>query len=118
MSREPFLDLLPTKGWLSDYMEWTMGSEAPAAYHFFVGAAVLSAVIGRKVYFNKGYYKVYPTLQILIVGPTGRTRKTSSINLGLAMLRSFGDVNVISEKTTPEALLDSLQVLPPAGKAM
>jgi hypothetical protein len=89
-----------------------MGSEAPMPFHFFVGAAVVGACMGRRVWFDKGYYRIYPNMQILLVGPTGRVRKTSAINLGLAVLRKVG-VNIVSEKTTPEALVDALDSEPP-----
>jgi hypothetical protein len=109
---EPFDKFIPKEGWLRDYYEWTLGSEAPGAYHFFVGTATLGAAIGRGVFFNKGYYKVWPSLQVLLVGPTGRVRKTSAINLGLKLLGSLGDSNIIRDKTTPEALVDSLHHTP------
>lgn len=114
MSRphEAFEEHIPPRGWLARYIEWTMGSEAPAVYHFFVGATVLGASTGRGVWFNKGYYRVYPNMQVLLVGPTGRVRKTSAINLGVAILRKLGN-NIVSEKTTPEALVDSLDSEPP-----
>jgi len=76
-------------------------------YHFFVGTAVLGASMGRNVFFNKGYYKVYPNLQLMLVGPTGRVRKTSAINLGVSVLRKL-NLNIVSEKTTPEALVDAV----------
>ena len=112
MNREPFLEHVPPRGWLTKYVEWTMGSEAPAVYHFFVGAATLGAALGRNTWFNKGYYRLWPTLQVLLVGPTGRVRKTSAINLGVKLLIALGDINIVSNKTTPEALVESLHTPP------
>lgn len=106
--REPFSEHIPPTGWLRSYYEWTLGSEAPAPYHFFVGAAVLGAGLKRAVWFSKGYYRVWPCSQVLLIGPTGRVRKTSAINLGLKLLGALGDINIIRDKTTPEALVDSL----------
>jgi len=109
---EPFDQFIPQGGWLRAYYEWTIGSEAPGAYHFFIGAATLGSAIGRGVFFNKGYYRIWPCLQVLLVGPTGRVRKTSAINLGLKLMGSVGDSNIIRDKTTPEALVDSLHQAP------
>lgn len=106
--RDEFAALLPQQGWLADYIEWTIGSESPTPFHFFVGCSVLGASLGRNIYFSKGYYKIWPCLQVLIIGPTGRVRKTSAINLGIQLLSALGDCNVIRDKTTPEALVDSL----------
>jgi hypothetical protein len=107
---ESFEKLIPRGGWLREYYEWTLGSEAPAPYHFFVGCATLGAALGRNIWFNKGYYKIWPCLQVLLVGPTGRVRKTSAINLGLKLLGGLTDINVVRDKTTPEELIDSLQL--------
>jgi hypothetical protein len=114
---EPFLNLVPKQGWLRDYVNFTIGSEAPGAFHFMVGAAILGATLGRKVWFNKGYYRIYPTLQILIVAPTGKCRKSSSISIGIKTLQEFSkfpnrEVNIISDKVTPEALVTSLDYRP------
>src|SRR5437899_322009 len=111
-TREPFLEHVPKQGWLAEYIEWTMGSESPAPYHFFVGCAVLGSSMGRKVWFNMGYYKLYPNTQILLVGPTGAVKKTSAINLGLTLMRKV-KVKLIAAKTTPEALISELDSEPP-----
>src|SRR3989337_970443 len=100
--KEPFLDLVPKRGWLHEYLQYTLWSEAPAALHFFVACSVLGAVVGRKAWFSKGYYKVYPNHQIILVAPTGKCRKTSALNLGLGLLRSVEGLNIIADKITPE----------------
>jgi hypothetical protein len=84
-----------------------MGSEAPAVYHFFVAATVLGASFGRTVYVNKGYYKLYPSPKLLLVGPTGAVRKSSAINLGVKVLQKL-NVATTSKKTTPEGLIEDL----------
>lgn len=109
--QEPFLGLIPKQGWLADYIEYTMLSEAPAAFHFFTGCAVLGAAIGRKVWFAKGYYRVFPNHQIILVAPTGKCRKTSALNLGLKLLQQLDGLNILADKTTPEALTAELSTL-------
>src|SRR5215471_12651285 len=114
--RESFSDLVPRQGWLANYVEWTSGSEAPLVFHYFVGSATLGAALKRTAWFSKGYYRVYPNKQILIVGPTGKVRKTSAIQLGVKVLRGLKDINIISKKITPEAVIDALVDGPDADK--
>lgn len=104
---EPFMQLVPAGGWIKQYMDWTLRSEPPAAFHFFVATAIIGAVASRKVWIDKGYYKVYPAQHLILVAPTGKCRKTSALNLGVNLLRQVG-VDVLADKITPEALADAL----------
>src|SRR5262245_920050 len=108
---EPFLDLCPKGGWLHAYLEYTSWSEAPAAFHCFTGTAVLGAVLSRRAWLPKGYYKVFPNHQIILVAPTGKCRKTSALNLGLGLLREVEGTNIIADKITPEAFASELGYL-------
>jgi hypothetical protein len=108
--REPFLDICPKRGWLADYLSYTSWSEAPAVFHFFVGCTVLGAAIMRRAWFNKGYYSLYPSHRIILVAPTGKCRKTTALSLGIALLREL-DLNIISDKITPEALATALSAV-------
>lgn len=104
---EPFMDLVPQSGWLAEYMSYTLRSEPPAVFHFFVGAAVIGAVASRNVWVDKGYYKVYPDMHIILVAPTGKCRKTSALILGINRLKKLGHP-IIADKITPEALAEAL----------
>lgn len=118
LPHEPFMDIAPKKGWLDAYLKYTSWSEAPAAFHFFTGAAVLGTTMSRRAWFTKGYYKVYPNHQIILVAPTGKCRKTSALNLGLGLLRELEGVNVIADKITPEALAAELGQVTLGDKAL
>jgi len=86
---EPFLDLCPKNGWLHEYMSYTSWNEAPAPFHFFVGCAVFGAAMERRVYFNRGYYNLFPNIQLLLVAPTGRCRKSTATNIGVKILQQI-----------------------------
>jgi len=106
--RTEFDSLVPTTGWLHDYIDWTRRTEPPSAFHFFVGAAVIGALLGRNVSFNKGAYEVFPNLCVIIVAPSGRCRKTSACNLGIRLYNRAGGT-LLADKATPEALVDTLK---------
>lgn len=105
---EPFDKLLPPTGWLAKYMQYTRTAEGSSVFQFFTGITALGAALKRNVWMAKGHYQILPTLQILLVAPSGKARKTSTANIGIRVLRKLGNVNIIADKTTPEALIDSL----------
>ena len=106
---ENFDQLLPKSGWLARYMDYTRTAEGSSVFQFFVGVTILGAVLKRNIVMAKGHYQILPTLQILLVAPSGKARKTSTANIGIKILREMGHVNLIADKTTPEALLDALR---------
>lgn len=112
---EPFIsDVYPTTGWLGEYLQFTLGHEAPDIFHFWVGVSVLQSVIRRNIYFEHGYYRIYPNAYIILVAPPGKCRKSTAMDIGVGILTQLEDINVIREKVTPEALVKSLSAQPTA----
>jgi hypothetical protein len=103
-----FDSLIPPSGWIHDYIEWTRRTEPPTVFHFFSAAVAIGGSLGRRVFFDKGAYKVYPNLCVMLIAPTGRCRKTSAANLGTGLYARAGGT-LLADKTTPEALIDALQ---------
>ena len=106
-SRKGFDALVPASGWFRDYHLYTLASEPPTVFHFACALVALGAALGRNVFFDKGYYKVYTNTALVLIAPTGKCRKTSATNVALGLAREAG-VNVLSEKVTPEALVTAL----------
>lgn len=100
--------LLPRSGFLRRYVDYTAHSEAPLLYHVFCALCAVGAVINRRVWFDMGYYRLYPTLGVIILGPSG-IKKTSAANIATDLLNTCGVVKIYSEKLTPEALIESMQ---------
>lgn len=99
--------LIPRDGFLRRYVDYTAHSEAPLAYHVFCALCAVGAVVNRRIWFNMGYYKLYPTLGIILLGPSG-IKKTSAANIAVDLLQQVGLVKIYSEKLTPEALIESM----------
>jgi len=101
---EPFEELIPSRGWLRGYYDYTLQSEPPAVFHFMCALTILGAAMERNIYLDKGYYRVYPNIATVLIAPTGRCRKTGSTNTAVSLARAVG-VNILSERITPEALV-------------
>lgn len=91
MSRE-----LPN--WLDAYLEYTQNSESPTSYHKWCGMGVIAGALQRKVYLKWGIGQViYPNLYVVLVGPSGRTRKGVAIGIAKDMLKEVPGVTIVPE---------------------
>lgn len=91
--------------WLRAYLEYTKNQESPEIFHLWIGMTMISAAIRRQVWIDRGYYKLYPNLYVTLVGPSGRQKKSTAIDIGAKILDAVPDVYVIRGRITPEALL-------------
>ena len=112
-NRDPIIDLLPKKGWLRDYVEFTSGLEACTRFQFFSACAVMGAAINNRVYLHRGDKELLPPLfpnpWILLLAPPGRGHKTSTINMAVNCLQqACPETRIIADKITPESLVKAL----------
>jgi hypothetical protein len=107
-TRQDFDDLVPTTGWLHDYIQYTRNTEPPTVFHFFAGMSAIGAQLARNVFFDMGAYQIFANLCTVIVAPSGRCKKTSACNLAVGLYRAVGG-NVLADKVTPEALITAFQ---------
>ncbi len=103
-----FSRFMPKEGFVRKYLDFTEISEAPGSYHFWTAMTLLSIAVQRQAWFSKGIYRIYPNLYIVLVAPTGKCRKTGAIRTGEDIAHNLDYVNIIADKTTPEALLEAL----------
>ena len=103
-----FQNYMPKRGFIKEYLEFTKISEAPGSFHFWNAMCVLSATLQRNLWLAKGIHRIYPNLYVVLVAPSGKCRKTESIRIGVDIAQKIEGINVIADKTTPEALLEAL----------
>lgn len=113
-------DFLPimhnVKGWLKDYVTHTMGTEAPTAFHFAVALTVLAASLKRRTYVEQNTYQIYPALQTMLVGPSGKVKKSTSASYGVNLTWPVKEgyrplYNLLPDEGTGEALKAELAEL-------
>lgn len=63
--------------YLSDYLDYATGNEAPGMYHVWCGYMCLSAVTTRRVWMTLDDYVIYPNLYVLLVGGAGGAKTVS-----------------------------------------
>jgi len=101
-------NLLPRSGFLRKYVDYTLHSEAPLAYHLFSALVGVGATVNRRIWFNMGYYRVFPNMGVIILGPSG-IKKTSAANIMVGMLTELELTKIYSEKLTPEQLVEAMK---------
>lgn len=101
--------LLPRNGWFEWYADYTQYTESPLSYHVFSSLVTLGAAIGRKAWLDMGFYRLYPNVCAVLIGPTGRVKKTSAVNIARGIIDKCALAPVMADKPTPEALASALK---------
>ncbi len=101
------IDVLPD-GWIRDYVIFQQISEAPDSFHLFSALAVLSHVVGRKVFYRVGAQVIYAPISVFLVSPAGQARRSSAIGAAADIAQMAG-TNLLRDVMTPEGLLYSLK---------
>jgi hypothetical protein len=105
-------DVLPTfpesawRGVFGLYRETMRGAtEAPEVTHFAAMQVLAAVRLRRRVSFDYPYPH-FPNVYVVIVGPTGDTKKTTSMRLALPLLSSEDRVKLCQGAGSTEALGD------------
>jgi len=102
----------PTPNFLRDIVSLAQGTEIPASFAMWSGFAAMSAVLGRRIWLDMGTYTIFPNLYVVLVAGSGRCRKSTSINIVEKLLSQLDPrPNLLAQRTTPEALIEALQVV-------
>lgn len=100
------------KDWLETFMEWTVHrTEAHEHLLLWGGLFTLSSALRRRVVIPKsflGSWEVYPYLYIIIVGPPGRPRKTTSMSFSNKLLRIVPGVQLANTSQTQQDLHEDI----------
>lgn len=92
--------------WIAGYLEYTQEQESPEKIHLWTAFSVLSAALQRHAFLDRGFYKLYPNIFVLIVAESARVRKSVAMEMGLSILKdSIPDIETISGSITPEGLI-------------
>lgn len=97
------------KNWLKAYIAHTKASEAPDIFHFWTGVVTLGGALQRKVWRDELIFQWVPNFYVVLVAPPGIATKSTSINLGMRLLRQVKGVHFGPESMTWQALGEALK---------
>lgn len=75
------------KDWIDSYVKYASFTEAPAHIHFWVAVSTIAGVLGRKVWINQHSFNWYPNHYIFFVGPPDVISKSTTVKLGMSLLK-------------------------------
>lgn len=108
------LEAIPKESWIHRWNKAFPFSEVPYSFVVFTGLSYLGACLGRKTYIEHDVYKLWPMLNVLLIGPSG-VGKTTSMLMGKPLLDSLPlaeQPQVIGGAPSPEKLHFDLRPQP------
>ncbi len=94
--------------WLMKYGEYTIESESPEQFHLWTGLSIIASAVRRNIWLNQGTHILYSNMYVILIGPPGRVRKSTSIRLGRHLLLDVDGINFGADSLTREELIRSL----------
>lgn len=101
-------DRLLPGSWLTAYLAYTAESESPEDYHLWTAVSVIAGALKRQVFFDMGYFLLYPNMYIVLVGPPGRCKKSTAMRIGRDILKGTPGAKFTADSTTREKLIINL----------
>jgi hypothetical protein len=102
--------------WLLQYGEYTMESESPEQFHLWTGLSIIASAIRRNCWLNQGTHILFPNMYVILIGPPGRVRKSTSIRLGRHLLLDIDGIHFGADSLTREELIRSLAKISTGAK--
>ena len=79
--------------WIHDFVaKVSPRSEAPERYLYWAAVATLSGAVRRRCYLDMGTFSWYPNWYIVLVGPPGLVKKSTTIDVATRLLREVPGV--------------------------
>lgn len=94
--------------WFQGYLAYTDDQMSPEIYHLWVAVGVISSVLRRQVFFDMGYYYIYPNSYIILVSPPGRCKKSTAMRIGRRMMDGVPDIKYSTDSVTRERLIQDM----------
>ena len=93
---------------ISSYCAWARdATDAPKDFHPFVALCLLSTALGKHVWIDAAWGRIYPHIWLCLVAPSG-VRKSSAIWIGANILGDACPETLLVDDFTREALINSL----------
>jgi len=106
------IESFPTSGFLAEYVAYASEfTDAPVQFHVATALSLVSTVLARTVYINRGCNKLFPVLWVAVLAESG-IRKSTSQDIGKDLLRAVYPHRIASNEFTKESLVEELSDCP------
>jgi len=96
------------ENWIKAYLAYTAPMEAPDTFHFWTAVSTIAGALRRRVWLDMGHFQWTPNFYIIFVAPPGIVSKSTTLNIGMSMLREIKEVKFGPDVVTWQALTQSL----------
>lgn len=107
--------------WLDDFVAHTSYGEAPPKVMFWVGVATIAGALRRKVFIDEDIFQWSPNFYLIIVAKPGVVKKSTSIGLGMRLLKRVDGIDFGPQIVTWQQMVSHMagicqEVMLPNGK--
>lgn len=96
------------KDWLTAYMEYTQHLESPDRLHFWTGVFTIAGALRRKVWIDEIFFHWVPNFYLYLVGPPGIVAKSTTVSVGMSLLKKVKGVKFGPASVTWQSLIERL----------
>lgn len=90
---------------ITAYLQYTENTEPAKSYHTWISVSLIAAALQRRTCIRWGLETIYPNMYIVLVGPSGKSRKGTALKIAKDLLKDLSGVSTTSESVTREALI-------------
>ena len=96
------------KNWIQSYMSYSSYAEAPDKMHFWVAVSTIAGALRRRVWIDQAYFQWTPNFYIIFVAPPGIVSKSTTLSIGMKLLKQIEGINFGPDAVTWPALTQAL----------
>lgn len=96
------------ENWIKSYMSYSSYSEAPDKMHFWVAVSTIAGALRRRVWIDQGYFHWVPNFYIIFVAPPGIVSKSTTLSIGMNLLKQLEGIKFGPDAVTWQALTQAL----------
>jgi len=89
---------------IRDYLFYTQGNETPEVMHLWVGLSTLAGAAEKRIWIDRGFFRLYLNLYVILVAPPGVCAKSTSLSIGMRLLKEAG-YNVFEDSVLKEKII-------------
>ena len=93
--------------WIKGYVEYTKHMEAPDLFHMWTAIGTIAGALRGKCWIDMGYFKWKPNFFIVLVAPPGVVSKSTTLGVGMSLLRELESIHFGPDSVTWQALTES-----------
>lgn len=91
--------------WLKTFLDFASFGEAPMKFIFWTGVSTIAGALRRRVWMDMKNFQWVPNFYIVLVAPPGVVSKSTTINIGMNLLREIDGVKFGPNSITWQALV-------------